>query len=112
MQAAERSWETIDDSGPLAGRAAALARNVKGTTAAIEMYARSGLIGRRVDAQADELAACVAALDGRMAEARPGFREGRGGLSPAWMCRRARPHGDRTGDAARTPRQVNGSGHR
>ena len=43
------------------------------STAAIELYARSGLIGRRVDAQADELEACVAALDGRMAEARQGF---------------------------------------
>ena len=68
MRAAERSWETIDDSGPLAGRAAALARNVKGN----DSRHRDCTPARASSAVAwtprpTSWQACVAALDGRMA---------------------------------------------
>ncbi len=64
---------TLDDSSPLAGRAAALAGDAEGVKAAVSLLSGTGLIGQRSLAQIAELQACVAALEGRRGKAIDGF---------------------------------------
>ncbi len=69
IAAAAASWETIDDSGGLAARAAALLGDIDGIRTAIRLVSEGMGPSLRLDSLLSELDACRLAMEGQPAEA-------------------------------------------